>query len=81
MEFVVIQTYLNTIEAEVAKSALEAAGIVSMIRSDDCGVMQPSLQMGGVDLLVRAEDAEAAEEILLAAAVEESETETEDPDI
>jgi len=63
-DFVVIRTYLNHIEAELLKTVLEAAGIVAFIRSDDCGGMRPHLWMGGVDLLVPAEDVEQAEELL-----------------
>jgi hypothetical protein len=61
---VTVGTYLNHIEADLAKSALEAAGIESMIRSDDCGGVRPHLWMGGIQLLVRDEDAQRALEIL-----------------
>ena len=61
---VVIRTFLNHFDADVAHSALEAAGIESMIRSDDCGGVRPHLWMGGVALLVREEDAERANEVL-----------------
>ena len=61
---VVIRTFLNNVDAELAKSALEAAGITSMIRADDCGGLRPHLWMGGVELLVDDSDAVQAEEIL-----------------
>lgn len=61
---VVVGTYLNHFEADVARSALEAAEIDSIIRSDDCGGLRPHLWMGGLALLVRAEDAEDAKAIL-----------------
>jgi hypothetical protein len=61
---VTIGTFLNHIEADLAKSALEAAGIESMIQSDDCGGVRPHLWMGGIQLLVRDEDAQRALEIL-----------------
>jgi hypothetical protein len=61
---VVIRTFLNRIEAELAHSALEAAGIESLVAADDVGGIRPSLWMGGVRLLVRATDAEEAEKIL-----------------
>ena len=63
-EFVVVRTYLNSMEAEMAHSALEAAGIESVIRSDDCGGLRPSLWMGGIGLLVPAEDVARAQEVL-----------------
>jgi len=61
-----VGTYLNHVEAELARSALEAAGIDSMVRSDDAGGMYPSPWVGwrGVEVLVRASDAEAAHEVL-----------------
>jgi hypothetical protein len=60
----VIRTFVNNFEAEIAHSALEAAGIESMIRADDCGGVRPHLWMGGIELLVREEDAARAEEVL-----------------
>jgi hypothetical protein len=63
-ELVVIRDYLNKLEAELAHGALEAAGIHSIISADDAGGTEPGLWMGGVRLLVRAEDAKQAEEIL-----------------
>ena len=61
---VTVGTFLNHIEADLAKSALEAAGIDSMILSDDCGGVRPHLWMGGIRLLVRDDDAQRALEIL-----------------
>jgi len=61
---VVIRTFLNNFEAEVARSVLEAAEIESLIQADDCGGTRPHLWMGGVQLLVAAEDAARAEEVL-----------------
>ncbi len=64
-ELVVVGTFSDRIEAELAASALEAAGIDSMIRDDDAGGMQPAMGFtSGVELLVRAADASAAGEIL-----------------
>jgi hypothetical protein len=57
---VVVGTYLNAVDAQLAQSALEGVGIDSMVRSDDCGGLRPHLWMGGVELLVRAEDVEQA---------------------
>jgi hypothetical protein len=63
-DLILLRTFINNIDAELAKGALEAAGIDSMIRADDCGGTRPHLWMGGVGLLVRREDAERAEEVL-----------------
>jgi len=63
-EIVVVRTFLNTFDAELAKSALEAAGIESMIRADDCGGVRPHLWMGGVELLVMEGEVDRAEEVL-----------------
>jgi hypothetical protein len=64
LRLLVVRTFLNTFDAELAKSALDAAGIYSMVRADDAGGMRPHLWLGGVELVVRAEDAEQANEIL-----------------
>ena len=61
---VVIRTFLNNVDAELAKSALEAAGITSVIRADDCGGVRPHLWMGGVELLVDEFDQAQAEDVL-----------------
>jgi hypothetical protein len=61
---VVVGTFLNHVEADMARGALEAADIESMISADDAGGLRPHLWMGGIRLLVRAEDAERAAEIL-----------------
>lgn len=63
-ELVLLRTYLTSIDAELAKGALEAAGIDSIVRADDCGGTRPHLWLGGVELLVRSEDAERADEVL-----------------
>jgi len=63
-ELVVVGTFLTQIEADLAQGALEAADIKSMISADDAGGQRPHMWMGGIRLLVRAEDAEQATEIL-----------------
>jgi hypothetical protein len=63
-EFVTFRTYLNHIEADLAKTVLDAAGIESFIRSDDCGGMRPHLWMSGIELLVHIDDAANAAELL-----------------
>jgi hypothetical protein len=63
-ELVVVATFLNRIEAEMARGALEAAEIESMVSADDAGGLRPGLWMSGVKVLVRAEDAERAASVL-----------------
>ena len=64
-KLVAVGTYTNKIDADLAQGALEAADIDAMITADDAGGQQPGLLMGkGVRVLVRAEDAERAREIL-----------------
>jgi hypothetical protein len=57
---VVVGTYYTEIDADLAKTVLQAEGIDSMIRADDCGGVSPGLWMHGVALLVRSEDADRA---------------------
>ncbi len=64
-KLVTVGTYPNKIDAELAQGALEAADIEAMVTADDAGGLQPGLWVGeGVRVLVRAEDAERAKEIL-----------------
>jgi hypothetical protein len=64
-DLVVVRTFSNKFDADVAKTALDAAEIDSIVRADDAGGTRPGLWMGaGVELLVRAEDANRADEIL-----------------
>jgi hypothetical protein len=63
-ELVVVATFLNRIEAEMARGVLEAAEIESMVSADDAGGLRPGLWMSGVKLLVRSEDAERAVSVL-----------------
>lgn len=64
-ELVVLTTFPNHIQADLAQSALDAGGIESLIRADDAGGEQPGLWLGrGVQVLVRAGDAELAKTIL-----------------
>lgn len=65
LDLAVVATFLNRFEASVAQSALEAAGIVSLVRADDAGGLRPSMLMGSpVELVVRADEASHAREIL-----------------
>jgi hypothetical protein len=65
-ELVVVHTFSSRPEADIAASALEAAGIAAMIRADDGGGQRPAMAWAGVgfEVIVRADDEEAAREIL-----------------
>ena len=64
-QLVVVRTYTSNVEADVARTALEAAGIESMVTSDDEGRQSPGLGFTrGTALLVRSEDVKDADEIL-----------------
>ena len=64
LELVVVKTFLSRIDADLAKSALESAGIEAIVRPDDVGGTRPHFWMSGVALLVRAEDVNDARQIL-----------------
>jgi Putative prokaryotic signal transducing protein len=64
LELVVVKTFLTRIDADLAKGALESAGIEAIVRPDDAGGVRPNLWMGGVGLLVRVEDLNDARQIL-----------------
>jgi hypothetical protein len=52
-------------EADLARGALDAAGIYAVVAADDAGQQNPGLDFSrGVAVLVRAEDVSAAEEVL-----------------
>jgi hypothetical protein len=65
-DLVVVHRFNTTEEAELARSALEAADIDAMVRRDNGGGMQPALGWAGagVEVIVRAEDAQAARDVL-----------------
>ena len=65
-KLVVIHAFGTGPEAALAKSALEAAGIDSLIQADSVGGMRPHVawSSGGFKVLVREEDAEAARDVL-----------------
>lgn len=67
-DWVVVRTFTTHIEADLASTALAAAGIDASIRADDCGGVYPF--KGGVELLVASEDAVIAAEVLSTAASE-----------
>ncbi len=60
-----VATFSTQIDAELARSALEAAGIDSMIAADDAGGQRPHMSFSqGVVVMVREEDESAAREVL-----------------
>jgi Putative prokaryotic signal transducing protein len=65
-ELVIVHAFGNSTEADIAKSALEAAGIDAMIQADTAGGTRPHLAWAGTGfrILVRADDAPAARDIL-----------------
>jgi Putative prokaryotic signal transducing protein len=65
-ELVVVQSYGSRTEADLAKGALEDAGIQAMIQADTAGGMREHLAWSGAGfrILVREEDATVAQEVL-----------------
>jgi hypothetical protein len=62
---IVLETFPNRIEAEMAAGLLESEGVPALVLADDAGGAYPSLQfVRGVRLLVAAEDQYRAREIL-----------------
>jgi hypothetical protein len=64
-ELIVVRTFLNRMEADIARSALAASEIEALVAVDDAGGTEPGLWVAtGVKLLVRAEDVSRAEDVL-----------------
>ena len=62
---IVLETFPNRIAAEIVAGLLESEGVEAMVLADDAGGAYPSLAFfHGVRLLVAAEDAYRAREIL-----------------
>ena len=61
-DLIAVSTFRSAADALIAKGVLDEAGIESMIRSDNAGGMYPAI--AGVDLLVKAGDAERAAKVL-----------------
>jgi hypothetical protein len=64
-KMVVIRSYANEFEAQLAKAELEAADIPVQLLSDGLGGVHPHLQFArGIRIAVPASEAEAALELL-----------------
>lgn len=65
-DLIVVQAFASQVEADLAKSALESAGIDAMIQADRAGGMRDHLAWSGFGfkVLVRDEDAPAARDVL-----------------
>jgi putative signal transducing protein len=65
-KLVVVDAFASQIEADLAKSALESAGIDAMVQADRAGGMRDHLAWSGLGfkVLVREEDAAEAREAL-----------------
>lgn len=73
-DIVEISKFSGEFEAQVAKAHLESVGIAATMVTDDAGGAFPNLSMleGGVRLIVRSEDAEAATKALRTMGEDES---------
>lgn len=67
-KLVVVETFLNRLDAELASSVLMAAGIDAVISPDDAGGAYAGVAVLRVRLLVREEDAARAKTVLAEAA-------------
>jgi len=64
-DLVTIRIFATEFEANLARSRLQAAGIESMMRRDDCGGLNPALAMTqGINLVVKSDDAKRAAAVL-----------------
>ncbi len=64
-QLVVLETYSNRIDAEMASEHLKSHGINTLLKSDDCGGMYPQFTtMFRVKLYVNQDDVDTAMDIL-----------------
>ena len=62
---VIIRTFTDRGEAEIARSRLEAEGIVAALTADDMGQNTPALDFSyGIQLVVEGPDADRARAVL-----------------
>lgn len=65
---VAVRVFSSEMEALVARSALKSFGIEALLSSDDCGGQRPAWTLtNGIRLMVRPEDANAANDVLRSA--------------
>ena len=63
-----VRVFSTEMEALIARSALRSFGIEAFLSSDDCGGQRPHGTMAnGIRLMVRPEDANAANDVLRSA--------------
>ena len=65
-DLIVVHSFFSQAEADMAKSALDAAGIDAIVQEDSGGGMRPALAWAGVGfrVFVRPEDEQAARDVL-----------------
>jgi hypothetical protein len=65
-KLIVLQSFASQMEADLAKSVLESAGIEALVQADRAGGMRDHLAWSGFGfkILVREEDAESASQLL-----------------
>ncbi len=64
-----LETYLSELDAEFALRHLKALGVRAIVEKDNCGGLQPQLDLRGIKLLVADADLEKARAVLAEAAV------------
>lgn len=64
-DLIILETYFNETDAELAFSFIKSSGIEVFIKRDDYGGLGPHLAFSrGIKLLVRKEDEEEARQLL-----------------
>lgn len=64
-DLTIARIYSYRVEAELARSALQACGIEAMVEADDCGGQRPLMGANfGVRLMVRRSDETKAKSVL-----------------
>ena len=62
---VIVESFINMAEAELAQAQLQAMGLMAEISADNCGGMRPHMDLtGGVHLLVEESRATEAADLL-----------------
>ena len=74
-DLITVAVFTMHVEADLARGALEAAGIYAVIAADDAGQQNPGLDYSrGVAVLVRKADAAAARDVLSGSTIDRPET-------